>query len=79
MNRGECCIEKFKECCCTCNNHVRDYEHCTTNPLLRMEKKTCICSISKGYICTAPEMEGMHSNWGEHGLCEMWYKKNKKE
>ena len=25
----------------------------------------------RGWICAAPEMEGMFSGWSEHGMCEM--------
>lgn len=31
----------------------------------------CICGIQKGWVCLAPEFDGVHSDWDEHGMCEM--------
>ena len=77
MNIKDCCIDRFNGCCCTCVYHLEDYENCTTNQSLRNKKNVCICNIQKGYICYA-YIDGMgraHSNWGEHGMCELHEKK----
>lgn len=67
----DCCIPEWKRCCCNCKHHLADFHHCTTSKALREEKKTCVCSIQKGWICAAPEFEGVFSGWTEHGMCEM--------
>lgn len=69
-------VIKGGRCCCNCKHHIEDLHHCTTNPALREEKKGCICSEHKGWICLAPEMfeerrGGAYSGWPEHGMCEM--------
>lgn len=71
----ECCIGEWQGCCCKCQWHEEDFEHCTTNPALRDENGTCICNIHKGWICQIP---GDHSfsGWPEHGYCEMFKEKD---
>ena len=67
-----CQKEKWKgRCCCNCRWHIEDLHHCTTAWKMRKEKGGCVCSEHKGWICMPPELEGAHSGWGEHGLCEM--------
>lgn len=72
---------EFKSCCCTCRFHIRDYHHCTTPEGSKLRKETgnkCVCSVTRGWICAgfllsgddSPEC-GVHSGWGEHGMCEM--------
>jgi len=40
--------------------------------MLREKIGKCVCDLPKGYICAAPEFKGTaHSNWTEHGMCEM--------
>lgn len=59
-------------CCCNCAWHVEDLHHCTTAWELRKEKHGCVCSEHKGWICKSPEfIEGAHSGWPEHSLCEL--------
>lgn len=57
-------------CCCNCQNHIRDFHHCTTK---RGRKPgTCVCSEQKGWICAPEGLTGpVYSGWKEHGLCEM--------
>lgn len=71
----------FKSCCCNCRFHLRDYHHCTTMEgwLLRSEQyaNKCVCAVPKGWVCAGFVMSGespgagVHSGWGEHGMCEM--------
>lgn len=64
-------------CCCNCEHHIEDFYHCTTSPKPD-GAEGCVCSIHKGWICLI-SMEGetpiAHSNWSEHGMCEMHYPK----
>lgn len=60
-------------CCCNCKNHYEDFYHCTTLPKPN-NSKDCICSTHKGWICIISfegEKPKAHSNWSEHGFCEM--------
>lgn len=67
-----CMLAEYQQCCCTCRYHEPDYHHCTTvSPEFRAQHEGCVCSIQKGWVCRPPEWEGVHSNWSEHGLCEM--------
>lgn len=67
-------------CCCNCKNHIEDFYHCTTSPK-PYGVDGCVCSTHKGWICLI-SMEGekpiAHSNWSEHGMCEMYYPKKEK-
>jgi hypothetical protein len=61
------------DCCCNCKNHLKDFYHCTTSPKPE-NKKGCVCSVQKGWICLISfegETPMAHSGWGEHGMCEM--------
>lgn len=71
----KCQKENFNgSCCCNCENHLKDYHHCTTNPKPE-GVDGCVCSVQKGWICkiTFPDTNETfyHSGWPEHGLCEM--------
>ena len=63
------------ECCCNCGNHYEDFYHCSTTPKPE-GVEGCVCNIHKGYICLIQFEDGTtpqaHSNWPEHGFCEMW-------
>ena len=62
-------------CCCNCRHHLPDYYHCCTVELPPTSGKSrmCVCSLQKGWICYIDDLEGAraHSNWSEHGECEM--------
>lgn len=76
-----CCLPEMKACCCTCRYLLRDYHHCTTpeGSALRDSDPAnkCVCSVPRGWICAGfilsgeDPTAGVHSGWGEHGLCEM--------
>ena len=72
-----CCKEQNNGmCCCNCKNHYEDFYHCTTSPKPE-NKEGCVCSTHKGLICLISfdgERAKAHSNWGEHGMCEMYVK-----
>ena len=83
-NLFKCYIKQFKGCCCICKLHIPDHFQCTTHPLLRKSieksvKPFCICGLQKGWICLAPELEFAHSNWPEHGMCEMFTKRDRED
>jgi hypothetical protein len=63
------------QCCCNCGNHYEDFYHCITEPKPTDDDK-CVCNIHKGWICLMQfedeERPHAHSNWPEHGFCEMW-------
>jgi len=73
------------ECCCNCEHQLKDYWQCTTvdqdwrddYEAAKGEKPPqCVCNIVKGYICVPPGFikngrRTAHSNWSEHGMCEM--------
>lgn len=64
-------------CCCNCKNHYEDFYHCTTQPKPE-GVGGCVCSVHKGWICIIEFEEGQtraHSNWSEHGFCEMYNNK----
>ena len=64
------------DCCCNCANHIEDFYHCTT--VERKEGEGCVCSKHKGWICLVSfdgEKTIAHSNWAEHGFCELHVKK----
>lgn len=73
-----CQLPEYKRCCCTCLYRLQDFHHCTT---VDEERKAslrsaghdgCLCSIPKGWICAPAGFEGRaHSDWSEHGICEM--------
>ena len=64
-------VEPFKQCCCNCKHHVRDYHHCTTAAPLMRGAKGCVCNDPKGWICTGTDRA--HSGWPEHSIgCEMY-------
>ena len=60
----ECMLaSEWKSCCCNCRYHIKDFSHpCTDGESIMRQR---------GWICAAPEMEGMFSGWSEHGMCEM--------
>ena len=68
-------------CCCNCENHLEDFYHCTTVPRPK-EKEGCVCSVHKGWICRMAFYDSgevyHHSNWAEHGMCEMHVMKKTK-
>lgn len=77
---------EFKSCCCNCRYHLRDYHHCATKEgsALRMafgNDNGCVCSVARGWVCAGFVLSGedptagVHSGWGEHGLCEMHHPK----
>jgi len=55
-------------CCCNCRWHIEDFYHCTT---YKGPASQCMCSTHKGWICMPPDFGGAHSDWTEHGMCEM--------
>ena len=64
------------DCCCNCANHIEDFYHCTT--VERKEGEGCVCSKHKGWICLVSfdgEKTIAHSNWAEHGFCELHVRK----
>ena len=67
---------KIHQCCCACRSHLKDFEHCSHNPVLRAEKGKCVCWIQKGWICANPEIyegKGGSSGWPEHSIgCELY-------
>jgi hypothetical protein len=74
-------LPEFGSCCCTCKHRLTDYHHCTTTgPVGTKEAGSdgCVCSKPRGFICYIPEMDGRaYSGWGEHGLCELHWLKDK--
>jgi len=73
-----------RACCCNCRWRARDHRHC--NHDRKPGEDPCICGEQRGWICMAPEFfdeaageSVMHSNWPEHGLCEMhdWNEKKR--
>lgn len=72
----ECCIEKWKGCCCICKNHLPEHIHCTT--IKKRKQKTCVCNIQIGWTCVIPEEGIVYSRWSEHGMCELFEKKEEK-
>jgi hypothetical protein len=54
-------------CCCTCESHVPDISHPMTDGGRVIEQR--------GWVCLAPEFDGVLSGWPAHGLCEMWSKR----
>ena len=78
--QNECQMQgEYHQCCCQCVHHRPAYEHCTTNPALRAERGTCICSVQKGWACLPPECDGrLYDNWREHSVgCEMFTQRKK--
>jgi len=69
----------INQCCCKCQHHLIDYEHCSINTKLRDKTGSCICNIQKGWICVNPEIfkgKGGASGWPEHSIgCEVYLKK----
>ena len=60
-------------CCCNCKHHYEDFYHCTTSPKPD-GVDGCVCGIHKGWVCLISfegERPRAHSNWGEHGMCEL--------
>lgn len=58
-------------CCCNCKNHIEDFHHCMT---VKEKHDGCVCSKHKGWICLISfegEKPRAHSNWLEHGYCEL--------
>jgi hypothetical protein len=51
-------------CCCTCVSHVADTSHPLTDGGRVIHQR--------GWVCLAPEFDGVFSGWTAHGLCEMW-------
>lgn len=70
-------MESDGSCCCNCRWHARDYRHCSHDRKPGEPRVGCICGEQKGWVCLAPEFVAedgtarVHSNWSEHGLCEM--------
>lgn len=62
------------QCCCNCGNHYKDYHHPWTTGKSIMEQRGWICFVDMG-----DEMSIMHSDWSEHGMCELWKPKEEKE
>lgn len=63
MNNVECRLSsQGGQCCCTCAHHLKDFSHPETDgkPITNQ----------RGWICANPEVGGLRSGWGEHGLCE---------
>jgi len=66
------------QCCCNCGNHYEDFYHCITEPKPDSYDKNnpkCVCNVHKGWICLVSfegEEPKAHSDWSEHGFCEMW-------
>lgn len=62
------------DCCCNCCNHYEDFYSCVSHPKPK-GVKGCVCSTHKGWICLIQfeneEKPRAHSNWSEHGFCEM--------
>lgn len=56
------------DCCCNCRWHIEDFYHCAT---YKGPASQCVCSTHKGWICMPPDFGGAHSDWTEHGMCEM--------
>jgi len=69
-----CQIEICGGCCCACQFHVEDLEHCATNSQLREQTMRCICKEHKGYACIVQMQEtgSIFSGWSKHGMCEMF-------
>ena len=65
----KCAIEEWGNCCCTCDNHLEDYHHCSTTP--GRQPGTCYCNYHKGWICIPPDSHRAHSGWTKHGYCEL--------
>jgi len=65
--------EPFFQCCCECVHHVPDLWHCSVDPEAH-EKG--LCYTRKGWVCLAPEFDGVFSGWPEHSVgCEMFERK----
>ncbi len=86
MKESYCCLEEWKQCCCTCKHRLTDYHHCTTTGVvgdksaLKNGEEDCVCSHQRGYICAAglaldSKNPRVHSGWSEHGMCELWEKR----
>ena len=61
-------------CCCNCKHHYEDFYHCTTLPNPE-GIEGCVCSTHKGWVCLISfegEQPRAYSNWSEHGMCEMY-------
>lgn len=72
---SDCTMAEYKGmCCCSCKFHLQDFHHCTTVE----ERECCVCGQPKGWICAGESVENghYHSGWTEHGLCEMWDRRN---
>lgn len=65
--KNTCLKEEFKECCCECQLHYSLYSH----PLVNGKPM----SSQIGYICLAFESEDKAVLSSEHGLCEMFIRK----
>jgi hypothetical protein len=62
---SECWKGQFRgRCCCNCKWHLKDFSHPETDGIM--------LSHQRGWVCYAPEFEGVFSGWGEHGHCEMY-------
>ena len=73
MENENCCKEKWHNCCCcNCENHLEDFNHCTT---IKEPHDKCVCNEHKGWICRMQFDDTgyirYHSDWSEHGMCEM--------
>lgn len=70
MINHKCMKEEWHDrCCCNCFWRWTDYGHPWTN-------KTSV-TTPRGYVCASPELwrdgeMSVLSEWGEHGLCEVW-------
>jgi len=81
----ECWGPKYHgRCCCNCRYHLADYYSCSTVERASDEVKRhyqeigCVCGIHKGWVCAAPESDRVHSDWDEHGMCELHTFKDQK-
>lgn len=89
-DKDGCYQKDFGQCCCTCEFHHPDHEHCLTNPPLRrkkekrLKKSICICNIQKKnggklkFVCSPPDFGRAYSDWPEHSVgCEIHTPKEK--
>jgi len=74
-NKCQLSVEPMYQCCCNCENHIRDLWHCSTQG---GDVNHDLCYEPRGWICVMPseDPEGF-SGWAEHSCgCEMYTPKD---